>query len=491
MDYKVLLASFERTRDVAAWPRQRVIHACLRAAIVGGSLASGARLLASRALAAELGIARNTVLYAYDQLATEGLILATARGTIVAPIAVTKVRAGPSAPSGTAIARRMRALRTLPPSGCESGAFAPGVPALDSFPIPLWRRTVDRAWRSMGQSDLNYADVAGLASLREEISAYLGASRGVRCGADQVIVTSGTQSSLELCAHTFADAGETVWIENPGYVGALAAFRAAQLRTIGIPVDAGGIHPHAKDWQQHKPKLIYTTPSHQYPTGTVLDMPRRLALIEHAKAAGALIIEDDYDSEFRYDGPPLPAMQGLARDAPVIYLGTFSKTMFPAIRTGYMVVPSNLVAPLRAVLSRMAPHGRVADQLALADFLRSGQFGVHLRRMRRLYRSRRDVLVDALRLHMGDAVTVHGGSAGIHLSLQFLSPEVRDAEISAAALEQGIVARALSAHTTGLREHGWNGLLLGYSQVDAASMDAQVSMLAQLIRGAGEFSLSC
>jgi GntR family transcriptional regulator/MocR family aminotransferase len=483
MDYKVLLSSFERTQNMDAWPRQRVIHACLRAAIVGGSLASGTRLLASRALAAELGIARNTVLYAYDQLATEGLVLAAPRGTIVAPLAVPQASAGGSVPANAAIARRMQGVRALPSSGPEAGAFAPGVPALASFPIPLWRRTVDRAWRSMDESGLNYTEVAGLLSLREEISAYLGASRGVRCDASQVFVTSGTQSSLELCARTFADAGATAWIENPGYMGALAAFRAAQLRTIGIPVDAGGIHPNPQDWQQNKPRLIYTTPSHQYPTGTVLDMPRRLALIEHAKAAGALIIEDDYDSEFRYEGPPLPAMQGMSGDAPVIYLGTFSKTMFPSIRTGYMVVPSNLVVPLRAVLARMAPHGRVADQLALADFLRSGQFGVHLRRMRRLYRSRRDLLVEALQRHAGDLVSVHGSTAGIHLSLQFLDPALVDTHVSAAALEKGIVARALTAHTTGLREHGWNGLQLGYSQVDGADMDARVRLLAQVIRG--------
>lgn len=480
MDYNVLLASFERTHDVSAWPRQRAIHACLRAAILDGSLASGTRLLASRALAAELGIARNTVLYAYDQLVTEGLIMATPRGTVVAPLTLAKSQAV-SPRSDAPIARRMQALRTLPQSGCESGAFAPGVPALDAFPMALWRRTMDRAWRAMDHSELNYTDVAGLQSLRKEISAYLGASRGVRCNASQVVITSGTQSSLELCARTFADAGATAWIENPGYTGGLSAFQAAQLRTIGIPVDAGGICPTAKDWQQNKPKLIYTTPSHQYPTGTVLEMPRRLALIEHAKAAGALIIEDDYDSEFRYDGPPLPAMQGLAADAPVIYLGTFSKTMFPAIRTGYMVVPTNLVVPLRAVLTRMAPHGRVADQLALVDFLRSGQFGVHLRRMRRLYRSRRDLLNEALLRHMGDAVSVHGGSAGIHLSLQFLSPGLSDVDVAAAALESGIVARALSAHTTGLRAHGWNGLLLGYSQVDGAKMDGYVKALARLI----------
>ena len=482
MDYKVLLTSFELTQNMDAWPRQRIIHACLRNAIVGGSLACGTRLLASRALAGELGIARNTVLYAYDQLATEGLILATSRGTVVAPLALPRGRDGAGSPADAALARRMQAVYALPAADPVAGAFAPGVPALASFPVAWWRRTLERTWRSAGEHELNYADVAGVPALREEISNHLGASRGVRCDASQVFVTSGTQSSLAICAAAFADSGATAWIENPGHVGALAAFRAAQLRTIGIPVDAGGIHPTAQDWQQNKPKLIYTTPSHQYPTGTVLDMPRRLALIANAKAAGALIIEDDYDSEFRYEGAPLPAMQGLAAQAPVIYLGTFSKTMFPAIRTGFMVVPASLAAPLRCVLTHMAPRGRVADQMALAEFLRTGQFGVHLRRMRRLYLARRDVLLAALERHAGDAVSVHGSSAGIHLSLRFTDPALVDVDVAAAALAQGVVARALSAHGTGLRQHGWNGLLLGYSQVDEADIEEKVKTLAQVMR---------
>jgi GntR family transcriptional regulator/MocR family aminotransferase len=482
MDYKVLLSSYERTQETGAWPRQRVIHACLRSAILGGNLAAGTRLLASRALASELGIARNTVLYAYDQWATEGLILPTPRGTMGASLKLPVSRARTSAPAYGVIAHRMRGVRALPASGADAGAFAPGLPALDAFPVEVWRRCVDRAWRSMQAADLNYADVAGALSVREEISAYLGASRGVLCDASQVFVTSGTQSSLELCARTFADAGATAWIENPGYLGALTAFRAAQLRTVGIPVDASGINPNAADWQKNKPKLIYTTPSHQYPTGTVLDMTRRLAMIANAKAAGALILEDDYDSEFRYEGPPLPAMQGLSGDAPVIYLGTFSKTMFPALRIGYMVVPSNLVEPLRSVLARMSTHGRAADQFALADFLHSGQFGLHLRRMRRLYRSRRDALLEAVQAQIGDLVTIHRGSAGIHLSLQFRDDRLVDSLIAAAALEEGLVVRALSAHATALRPHGWNGLLLGYSQVPEETIAAKIQILARLLR---------
>lgn len=481
MDYRVLLSSFERHHDLHGWPRQRVIHACLRSAVMDGSLAAGTRLMASRALATELGIARNTVIYAYEQLATEGLVLATPRGTVVAPVAAAAKARGPGAPSAT-LSRRMRSLQSLPSSVPAAGAFAPGVPALASFPIATWRRALDKAWRSVGPAQLDYPDPAGVLPLREEISNYLGASRGVRCDAGQVFITSGTQASLELCARAFADAGDTAWIENPGYMSALAAFRAAQLRTVGIAVDEGGLCPAAQDWQQDRPRLVYTTPSHQYPTGTVLGMQRRQALIERAKAHGALIIEDDYDSEFRYDGPPLPAMQGLCDDAPVIYLGTFSKTLFPAIRTGYMVVPPELAAPLRAVLPYVAPHGRVADQLALASLLRSGQFGLHLRRMRRLYRNRRDLLLDAIGRHVGDKVAVHGHSAGIHLSLQFRDDALADADVASRLLEAGIVARALSAHTTGLRQHGWNGLLLGYSQVDGAHMDQLVRRLAQVMR---------
>lgn len=483
MDYKVLFSSFETTQETDAWPRQRVIHACLRAAILGGNLASGTRLLASRALAAELGIARNTVLYAYDQLATEGLILPTPRGSVVAALALPQSRRIASVPANEAIAHRMRGVRTLPASGSETSAFAPGLPALDAFPVAVWRRTVDRAWRSMGAADLDYPDVAGVVALREAISAHLGASRGVRCTPEQVFVTSGTQSSLELCARIFADEGATAWIENPGYMGALTAFRAAQLRTVGIPVDTSGMNPSAADWEKNKPRLIYITPSHQYPTGTVMDMPRRLAMIARANAAGALIIEDDYDSEFRYEGQPLPALQGLSANAPVIYLGTFSKTMFPSLRTAYMVVPLNLVEPLRAVLARMSPHGRVADQVALADFLRNGQFGVHLRRMRRLYLGRRDALLDAVHRQMADAVSVFGSSAGIHLSLQFHDPTLVDTQIAAAALEQGVVARALTAHATALRPHGWNGLLLGYSQVDSADMHEKIRTLARVVAG--------
>lgn len=486
MDYALLVASFSTTRDVSGWPRQRLLHECLREAIRSGRLAPGTRLLASRALSAELGVARNTVLYAYDQLATEGYIRPDRRGTLVMP-ASSAARAANAGPAlAVALSRRATALQASPPPSGVSGAFAPGVPALAEFPVTLWRRTLERAWRDdvagHAAQALNYGDPSGEPALRQALSDHLHAARGADCSMDQVFITGGTQSSLDLCARTFADAGDKAWIENPGYSGALVALRGAQLKPIGIATDVHGINPTSTDWRRHRPKLIYTTPSHQYPTGSVLSLERRLALIAAARSAGALIIEDDYDSEFRHDGPPMPAMQGLAPDAPVLYLGTFSKTMFPALRIGFMVVPQALAAPLRAVLARSAPCGRAAEQLALARFVRDGQFALHLRRMRRLYRQRRDALVAALEVHMADLGTVHGGSAGMHLAFQLADARLDDRALAAQAALHGIVAPALSEHATGPRANGWNGFMLGYAQVPAERIDALVATLAGVVR---------
>jgi GntR family transcriptional regulator/MocR family aminotransferase len=481
MDYALLLGHFERRQDLAGWPRQRVIHACLRAAILDGRLSAGTRLLSSRELAAELGAARNTVLYAYDQLAAEGLLDATRRGTVVARLGPQTVAEAPTPSASFGLSQRTAALRSLPPPGTLSTAFAPGVPALDEFPVALWRRLLDREWRGITSPELDYADPAGLLPLRQALAEYLRAARGLRCEPEQVIVTTGTQASLELCAHSLADAGQTAWVENPGYVGALAAFRAAQLRTVGIAVDEEGIAPTARDWKRAPPRLLYITPSHQYPIGGVLGLPRRLELLAQARRTGALIIEDDYDAEFRHDGPPLPAMQGLEPDAPVIYLGTFSKSMFPGMRTGFMVVPPALAAPLRATLARMPSHGRVAEQAALAAFIREGHFMMHLRRMRHLYRERRDALLQAIEAELGGHCTVYGASTGMHLALQFNDPSWNDAALSAQALAAGIAAAALSTQASGLRSQPWNGLVLGYSQVPAAEMRNSVRKLAGVL----------
>ena len=482
MDYSLLFASFAGQHLHRNWPRQRLLHECLRAAIRNGTLAAGTRLVASRTLAEELGLARNTVLYAYEQLASEGYVTGDRRGTIVAALAPERkppaLAAVPAAQAG--LSQRARDLRPLPGPAEMMGAFVPGVPALDQFPLTLWRRMLERAWRALTPAQLNYGDPAGEPLLRAAIADHLRAARGVVCDAAQVFITDGTQSSLDLCVRAFADAGDTVWIENPGYGGALAACRAAGLQIAGIGVDADGIAPSADDWLLRPPRLIYTTPSHQYPTGSVLSLRRRLALIEAARAAGALIIEDDYDSEFRHDGPPLSAMQGLAPDAPVLYLGTFSKTMFPSLRIGFVVVPAALAAPLAQMRAQSSARGRVAEQLALAEFLHSGQFALHLRRMRRLYRQRRDALVAALQQHLGAVASVHGGSAGMHLALRFELDQLDDAAISAQLRAHGIIAHALSSHAVA-GGADWKGLMLGYAQVPAAQIDALVRQLAAVV----------
>jgi len=478
MDYALLISAFTSQHGHRAWPRQRLLHECLRSAIRDGTLAAGTRLVATRALASELGVARNTVLYAYEQLASEGFVTTDKRGTIVTSIVPEQGRQRAPVPQA-GLSQRAQNLRRMHAPASVASAFVPGVPDLDSFPLALWRRMLDRAWRTLESRQLNYGNPAGDASLREAIADHLRASRGVVCDASQVFITDGSQSSLELCARACADDGETVWMENPGYGGAIAAFRSAGLKLEAIEVDEEGIAPQASDWKRRKPRLIYTTPSHQYPVGTVLSLQRRMALIDGARAAGALIIEDDYDSEFRHDGPPLSAMQGLAPDAPVLYCGTFSKTMYPGLRIGFLVVPPELAGPMATMRAQSANSGRTAEQLALAEFLRSGQFALHLRRMRRLYGQRRDVLVEALRKHLGNIAEVHGASAGMHLSLRFRDQRISDIDINQRAREEGIIVNALSAHAIG--ETGWNGLMLGYAQVPAEQIEGLVKRLAAII----------
>ena len=491
MDYALLLERFIRTHlnhhEQAGWSAQRRLHECLRSAIRHGSLPAGTRLLASRVLAQELGMARNTVVYAYEQLATEGYLRTDRRGSFVNSIASdqnTQLIASIAIKPGCGLSRRALSLVPFPVAAELHGGFAPGVPSLADFPVNLWRRLLDRTWRALGTAQLSYAGAAGELPLRAAIADHLRASRGADCDASQIFITEGTQSSLDLCARAFADANDKVWLENPGYSGAQTAFRTAQLKIIGIKMDADGIAPSASDWLRHPPKLIYVTPSHQYPTGSILKLTRRMALIRQAAALGALIIEDDYDSEFRHDGPPLAAMQGLTSDAPVLYLGTFSKTMFPALRIGYIVVPKHLAIAFTALVAKTTLRGRAADQLCLAEFINGGHFGLHLRRMRRLYRQRRDILVTALQQSLGDLASIHGDSAGMHLVLRFYSDSLNDLSISEAALAQGIVAPALSAHSVGSRVHGWRGLMLGYAQVPVEQIDPLVQKLAVIVRQA-------
>lgn len=480
MDYQFLFDQYKATQSGAKQSQQRHLYHCLRDAILRGALKAGMQLPGSRSLAAELKVSRNTVLYAYEQLITEGLLLSAGRCTLVAANVSTLVSS--SVDANIIKQRQLSARAQLTPWPADPQgvftAFVPGVPALAHFPSAIWRRCLERVWRKINFQQLDYGNTAGEPILRAAIAEHLTSTRGVVCSAEQILITDGTQQSLGICAHALASAGDIVWIENPGYGGAFQSFKAAELQVQGIKVDAEGIAPTKKDWEQSTPKLIYTTPSHQFPLGSVMSIERRISLIESAKQYGALIIEDDYDSEFRRDGPPLPAMQGLIADAPVIYLGTFSKTLFPALRIGYMVVPKGLVEPFAGMLALGHLRGRSADQLALAEFLRAGHFANHLKKMRRLYAARRDALVTAINKHLADVAVIYGGSSGIHLTIA-LPEALNDVTISKAALAQGVYTQPLSKLATG--SVLCNGLMLGYAQVPEEQMEENVILLAQVI----------
>lgn len=484
MDYGVLLSSFERETGREAlvrMSRQHRLYACLRAAILSGKSEEGTRLLPSRALADELSMARNSVLYAYERLASEGFVVGRRQGTVVARAGLQQAPAQtPAQAQALTLSKRVAHIER-PGNGMDDPLpFLPGSPALDEFPLAQWRRCMERAWRNVGPAQLGYMPVEGNVALRQAIAEYLRVSRGVRCEAAQVFITDGTQNGLDLCARTLADAGDNAWVENPGYNGARCAFQAANLRLVPIPVDADGLAPRPEHWRDTPPRLIYITPSHQYPLGAVMSLERRLALVAQARAAGAWIIEDDYDSEFRHQGAPLSAVQGLAEDAPVIYLGTFSKVMFPALRIGFMVVPPALAPVLRRTAGALMLRGRVAEQLALADFIEAGHFTRHLRRMRRLYAERRAALQDALERHLGGVLTVSGGAGGMHLSVRLDVP-IADTEVSRVGRTRGLVLRPLSRFCLPDTQGAYNGLVLGYGGVPAAQMEGLVRTLGEVI----------
>ncbi|MFX1764504.1 PLP-dependent aminotransferase family protein [Paraburkholderia sp. A1RI-2L] len=492
MDYALMMAAYERRARASASRRltqQDLLYESLRRAILDGDIVCGTRLASSRTLAEELGIARNSVLYAYERLVEEGFITATRHGSIVngvkPGVAPPATRVPPhDAAAAPLLSRRVRELPPRRASGDGVTALRPGTPALDAFPLAQWRTSVERAMREVDPGELGYGDSAGLPVLRHAIAQYVRVSRGVRCQPEQVFITDGTQTSLALCARLFADEGERVWIENPGYLGARVEMLAAGLTLVPVPVDAAGMAARDEDWRAAPPRLVYLTPSHQYPLGCVLSLERRLALIEQARACGAWIIEDDYDSELRHDGPPLPSIQGLADDTPVIYLGTFSKTLFPALRLGFMIVPRQVVAQVAAAHRTLMRQGRVAEQAALADFIESGRYARHLRRMRKLYETRRDGLVAAIEKHLAGLMTVSADAGGMHLSVRLDAP-LADVAVSEAARAHGLALSPLSAFCLDGEEGRdavrYNGFLLGYAEATPEASDALMAALAGVL----------
>jgi len=429
----------DRTSKV---PLHRQIYDAWRAGILSGRFHGGERVSSSRAFAAAYDVARVTVTAAYDQLLAEGYFETRhGSGTFVSselpddvlrPIRVASSSQGVI--RGIRLSRygsRLGEIQRLPASRRPLNLSNVG-PDLSCFPFPLWRRIVSRHLRRASPAVFDQrAQPAGHEGLREAIANQLARSRAVRCSPEQVIIVSGSQQALDLCARILLDPGAEAAVEEPGYPGARQLFLAqgASLRTLPVTETGASI-----DGLTNRTRLVHVTPSHQFPTGVSMSLARRLALIEWARKRGAVVLEDDYDSEYRYSGPPLPAMQSLADGVSVIYIGTCSNVMFRGLRIGYLVVPGDLIAPFTAAKWLADRHTTLLEQAALADFLEEGHLERHVRRMRRLYKHRRDVLLEELHRHFGADATIRGDAAGMHMTVTFRAGSA----VRARALRAGV-----------------------------------------------------
>ncbi len=464
-----------------AAPLHRQVYHRVQNSIRQGKLGAGDRLPSTRALAAELGVSRNTVMAAFEQLIAEGYLEGHAgSGTFVAQGFATKGPSRTGVPSGIGLSRQGSAILAAGQSRITSNEperpFEPGIPAIEPGLMRLWWRLMHTQWKQAGPS-LSYQGSLGYPGLRKAIAVYLAVARGVRCEPDQVVITTGAQQGLDLAARLLTDPGDRVWMEDPGYLGAKAAFGAAGVTIVPVPVDRDGLVVSAGRARMPSARLAYVTPSHQFPTGTTMSLARRIDLLAWAREAGAWIIEDDYDSEFRYASRPLPALQGLDESGRVIYIGTFSKVMFPGMRIGYVVVPPNVVdafAAARAVGDRQSPW---LEQAALAEFLSEGHLGRHVRRMRSQYRERAGTLVDAIQRKLGGRLTAAMPDAGLHLTAWLRKGE-SDAYVCENARGAGVSAMALSRSAV---LPCAPGLVLGFAGYPVTEIRGAVDRLASVI----------
>jgi GntR family transcriptional regulator / MocR family aminotransferase len=472
----------------ATIPLHRRIYDDLRRQILEGRLKRGARLPSTRSLAVDLRVSRSTVVQAFEQLRAEGYIDSVTRGAtrVSAHLPDGLVRADtPPRPSRSPVAhadpagRGASIARAWPQFGVLSEQpprpFRTSVPALDVFPIDLWGRLMAKRWRRSPAAALAYGDSRGLTALRQEITEYLTHARGVRCHQDQVIVTSGSQHALDLAARAVLEPGDAVWMEDPGYFGAGGAFVSAGAQLVPVPVDQDGMNVGEGIRRHARAKLAFVTPARQLPLGVTMTLERRLALLGWAAQRRAWILEDDYDSEFRYSTRPLASLQGLDASNCVIFTGTFSKVMFPALRLGYLVVPESLVDAVTVVRRHTDFCAPYFSQAVMADFMREGHFERHIRRMRSIYQARRELFVDLLRRECSGLLDVEAPDAGMNL-IAWLPHGTSDRKISQALRASGLETLPLSSCVMQRRLRP--GLLLGFSGIREPDLREGVVRLA-------------
>jgi GntR family transcriptional regulator/MocR family aminotransferase len=448
----------------------------------------------SRVLARDLRISRSTIILAYEQLRIEGYLegrmgaatrvsaLVPDRALQAAPHWRGNATAEPSDARPSRRAERIAAIprRALSIYGQAPRAFRTGVPAVDIFPVDTWGRLIARRWRRTSAKALAYGHPFGYPPLRQAIADYLATARGVRCSVEQVLVVNGSQQGLDLAARAVLDPGDAVWLEEPGYPGARGAFVAASAEIIPVPVDADGLVVSAGEKLAPDAKLAFVTPSRQLPLGATLSLPRRLELLAWAHSAKSWIFEDDYDSEFRYTGRPLAALQGIDRHGCVIYAGTFSKVTFPALRLGYLVVPPGLVDALLAARAFMDFTSPYLEQAVMCDFMVDGHFERHIRRMRAIYHERQELLVDLSRREFDGRLTVPPANGGMTL-VGWLPRGTDDVAVAQLAAAANVDVMPMSWYATRTMAPG---LLLGYAGVRERELREGAARLARVL-GAG------
>jgi len=451
-------------------PHYQQLYQQLRALLLRRALRPGMRLPSTRALSSDLGMARNTVVAVYEQVATEGFIeTSPGKRARVADLPENEsgLDHGAPAPLYESLSCRGRALLNQEHGWAPTQGllFQPGMPEMKEFPFSAWRRLLSAQIRLSSSDGFGYHSFAGHPALREAIASYVEASRGVRCSASQVIVTSGAQGALNVLASLFTDPGDCVLLEEPGYTGAQGAFVSAGAKLLPLGVSENGWR--LEDVETSRPRLIYLTPSCQFPLGVTMRMEQRLRLLELARSAGAWIIEDDFDSEYRFSTKPIPAMQGVDDACRTIYLGTFAKTLFPSLRIGFLVMPGAFDEKVAKALFLLGQTAPLFLQAALADFINEGHFAKHLRRMRRLYARRRSLFMELTPRYLGDWLEPLKGESGLQ-TVWRLKGGIEDKAMARAALDASISATPLSIHYRhGSPEHG---LILGFASADERDM---------------------
>ena len=487
-----IIAALPLDRALAT-PLFRQLYVAMKTAILDGSLAPGTQLPPTRALCAllPLPLSRQTVLNAYALLAAEGYLDgAVGKGTYVShAVPVPAALAQPAKPGllrplstrgqGVVTAMEQVAFHRSP-----LRAFRVGMPRIDHFPFDVWNRLEARRWRRPDHH-FGYGDPAGFLPLRELLCVYLQAARGVRCTPQQIVITSGSQQALFLLSTILLAPGDAAWMESPGYRGASGTLQANGARVFPVPVDGEGLDVAYGATHCPQAKLAYVTPSHQLPLGVSMSLPRRLALLDWAARNQAWVVEDDYDSEYRYTGAPLASLQSLDRAGCVVYVGTLSKVLFPGLRLGYMVAPPALAEALVQAKAVVDRHTAIVPQMALADFIAEGHFGRHIRRTRDSNAERRDVLLRGLARELDDELVCGPADSGLELCAYFRRQHAEE-QVSQAGLARGIELRPLGHYADPGASAACAtpaGLLLGFAAIPPDDIDHGVRVLGQLLRG--------